>query len=295
MFRFAYRNFSDHESFVVNNAVTTGSRIGIRWYELRRSGGKLSVAQQSTFAPDGNSRWMGSIALDKKGDLALGYSVSSASVHPSIRFTGRLAGDPAGQMTIPEGTMAAGSGAHTDFSRWGDYSSMSLDPADGCTFWYTNEYVTTVAGRNWRTRIGSFQLPGCASTTPQPALLSQGRPALASSEGGSSYVAKNAFDGSTSTRWASVSHVDPQWLRVDLGASKAISRVALTWDASCATNYQLQVSADGATFTTVYSTTTGDGGVDDIALKATGRYVRMFGTKRCRDAGYSLQEMQVFG
>jgi hypothetical protein len=126
-------------------------------------------------------------------------------------------------------------------------------------------------------------------------LLSQGKPVKASSEGGSGYVATNAVDGSTATRWASVSHVDPQWIRVDLGSARSMSRVSLVWDVSCATAYRIETSNDDSTWTSVYSTTTGDGGTDDIAVNASARYVRMFGTVRCRDAGYSLQEFQVFG
>src|SRR5437016_3662819 len=142
----------------------------------------------------------------------------------------------------------------------------------------------------------------CAVGVTSPAahaadsLISQGRPALASSEGGASYVASNAFDGLTTTRWASVSNVDPQWLRVDLGAIASVSSVKLIWDLSCAPTYQIQVSNDGTTFATVFSTTTGAGSTETIPLAASGRYVRMFGTTRCRPtAGYSLQEMQVTG
>jgi glucose/arabinose dehydrogenase len=131
-----------------------------------------------------------------------------------------------------------------------------------------------------------------------PTLLSQNRPATASSEGGSGYVAKYAVDGSTSTRWASVRDADPQWIYVDLGATAQISEVKLIWDLSCATSYQVQASGDHASWTTIYSTTTGDGGTDDLAVSGSGRYVRVIGTKRCRATsgyGYSLQEFQVYG
>jgi hypothetical protein len=144
--------------------------------------------------------------------------------------------------------------------------------------------------------LQEFQVYGPGST-PTDSLLSQGRPSSASSDGGSGYVAANAFDGSTSTRWASISKVDPQWLRVDLGSTQTVTHVKLIWDLSCAPSYQVQVSADGSTFTTIFSTTTGDGGTDDLTgLSGSGRYVRMLGTTRCRTSyGYSLQEMQVFG
>jgi hypothetical protein len=164
MFRLAYRNVGGHESLVTNHAVTVGSSVGVRWYELRQVGnGNPSVFQQGTFAPDATFRWMGSIAMDRAGNIGLGYSASSTAIHPQIRVTGRRASDPAGQMTQAEGTIVAGGGSQNRLSRWGDYSSMQVDPADGCTFWYAQEYLATTGNRNWRTRIGSFTLPGCAA------------------------------------------------------------------------------------------------------------------------------------
>src|SRR5881392_1185205 len=126
MFRLAYRNFGDHESLVVNHAVTAGSVVGVRWYELHLSGGNPTVFQQSTYAPDSTYRWMGSIAMDKVGNMALGYSASSSAIRPQIRFTGRLAGDVPNTMTQGEGTIIAGAGSQTGFPRWGDYTSMSV-------------------------------------------------------------------------------------------------------------------------------------------------------------------------
>jgi hypothetical protein len=164
MFRLAYRNFGDHESLVVNDAVTAGSAVGVRWYELRLSGGNPTVYQQSTYAPDATYRWMGSAAMDKVGNMALGYSASSSSIHPQIRFTGRLAGDPLNSMTQGEGTIISGPGSQTTYSRWGDYTSMAVDPADGCTFWYTDEYIPANGNFNWKTRLAAFQMPGCSGT-----------------------------------------------------------------------------------------------------------------------------------
>jgi glucose/arabinose dehydrogenase/chitodextrinase len=131
-----------------------------------------------------------------------------------------------------------------------------------------------------------------------PTLLSQNKPVTASSDGGSGYVAKYAVDGSTSTRWASVKNVDPQWIYVDLGSTAQIGEVKLIWDLSCATSYQVQASNDHATWTNIFSTTSGDGGTDDLTVSGSGRYVRVNGTKRCRNTssyGYSLQEFQVYG
>ena len=168
MYRLQYRDFGGYETMVVNHTVAVGDfadHAGIRWYEFRRyGGGSWTIYQQGTYAPDSNHRWMGSMAMDGEGNIALGYSVSSTSVFPSIRYTGRMATDPLNQLPQGEGTIANGTGAQTYTSRWGDYTAMSIDPADDCTFWYTNEYYSTTNGSsNWQTRIGSFIL-----CSPQP-------------------------------------------------------------------------------------------------------------------------------
>jgi hypothetical protein len=166
MYRLAYRNFGTHESLVVTHSVTVSggkrsSTTGVRWYELRSPNGTPTVFQQGTYAPDSDSRWMGSIAMDKLGDMALGYSVSSGSTFPSIRYTGRLATDPLGTMEA-ETSIKAGAGSQTgSLHRWGDYSSMSVDPVDDCTFWYTTEYLQTTGSFNWSTQIASFKFTGC--------------------------------------------------------------------------------------------------------------------------------------
>jgi len=136
-----------------------GNQAGVRWYELRNSGGGWSVFQQGTYAPnDGVDRWMGSIAMNQNGDIGLGYSAVSSSLFPSIRYTGRLANDPLGQMTRAEGIIVSGSGSQLNASRWGDYSSIQVDPSNGETFWYTTEYVQTTGSFNWWTRIGAFDI-----------------------------------------------------------------------------------------------------------------------------------------
>src|SRR5258708_15217108 len=108
MYRLAYRNFGSHESLAVNHSVVAGSGGGVRWYEVQNPSGTPVVAQQSTFAPESNFRWMGSIAMDQSGDIALGYSVSSSSVDPSVRFTGRLVSDPASTMGTEVSAVAGG-------------------------------------------------------------------------------------------------------------------------------------------------------------------------------------------
>src|SRR6202023_1241955 len=166
MYRLAYRNFGTHESLVVNHSVTAGSGGGVRWYEIQNPSGTPTVAQQSTFAPDSNYRWMGSIAMDQSGDMAVGYSVSSGSLNPTIRYTGRVPTDPSGTMGA-EVNVVTGTGSQTTgLSRWGDYSAMQVDPVDDCTFWYTQEYIKTNGTFNWNTRIANFKFPTCGSTTP---------------------------------------------------------------------------------------------------------------------------------
>lgn len=168
MFRLQYRNFGTNESLVVTHTATGGSgQAAIRYYQLRRTlpGGTFAINEQATYAPDALHRWMGSAAMNYRGDLAVGYSVSSSSTYPSIRYAARLSTDPANGLYQGEATMITGTGSQTDSAaRWGDYSALTLDPTDDCTFWYTQEYVATTGARNWRTRIGSFSLPGCSAS-----------------------------------------------------------------------------------------------------------------------------------
>ena len=106
---------------------------------------------------------MGAAALDVQGNMAIGYSVASATTYPSIRYNGRLAGDPAGTVGV-EANIIVGAGSQTGTAnRWGDYSAMLVDPTDDCTFWYTQEYYQTTSGVGWQTRVGSFKFPGCVA------------------------------------------------------------------------------------------------------------------------------------
>ena len=171
MFRLAYRNFGDHEALVGNYTVSSGGVAGIRWFELRNvTAGPVTVFQQGTYQPDTTWRWMGSAAMDQQGNLAVGYSASSASIHPEIRYAGRLLTDPLNMLTQGETTLFAGAGSQTGtLNRWGDYSDLTIDPVDDCTFWYTQEYIPSNGSSNWRTRIGSFKFAGCGgSPTPTP-------------------------------------------------------------------------------------------------------------------------------
>lgn len=165
MYRLAYRNFGDHESLVVNHSVVAdpiNQNSGIRWYEIRNpNAASPTVAQQSTFAPDPSFRWMGSVAMDASGDLAVGYSVTSDTLLPSIAIAARQAFDPPGILQS-ETMIFAGTGVQTSqLTRWGDYSAMQVDPVDDCTFWYTTEYLKDSGLFNWNTRIANFKFPSC--------------------------------------------------------------------------------------------------------------------------------------
>ena len=198
MFRFAYRNFGDHESLTVNHTADTSpdpstgvGRNGVRWYELRNLSTSPVVYQQGTFAPlqDPTNplwRWMGSAAIDHSGDLAIGYSASGPNYFPSLHYAGRLPTDPLNDLTQGEAVMFAGLGieANTGLypfrNRWGDYSAITVDPTDDCTFWYTNEYLapnlpTDILPVDWHTRIGSFKFPQCVSPASVPVISAVSR------------------------------------------------------------------------------------------------------------------------
>jgi len=176
-----YRRLGGQESLWLAHTVGNGSGIAsVRWYQLNVSGGTVVTSgpvQQGTFNPDATHRFMPSLAVDGTGNMAIGYSVSTSTTYPSIRYAGRLVTDPLNTLGQGETTMWTGTGAQTNTcggspcERWGDYTAMTIDPVDDCTFWYTNEYYDTDGG-NWQTRIGSFKYASCTGSpppTPTPA------------------------------------------------------------------------------------------------------------------------------
>jgi hypothetical protein len=166
MFRFPYRNFGSYEVLV--GVFVVGGGLGeegaaLRWFELRNSGSGWTLFQEGTFDPgDGHDRVNPSIAMDQAGNIAMGYTVSSSGMRPAIRYTSRLASDPLGTMQA-EAVLINGAGSQTGSNRWGDYSAIAVDPANDCSFWYTNEYYPANAGSTWKTRVGVFTMPGCES------------------------------------------------------------------------------------------------------------------------------------
>ncbi len=155
-----YRNFGTYETMVLCHTVKVDASglAGIRWYELRRTTGDWSVRQQGTYAPDSDSRWMGSIMLNGSDKIALGYSISSSTLNPSIRYCGQSPSEytnATGILDIPEDTIFNSSNSQNGINRWGDYALMSVDPADDETFWFTTQYPGPGGSR--KTRIASFQ------------------------------------------------------------------------------------------------------------------------------------------
>lgn len=171
-----YRNFGDHEVLVGNHVTrleddTTDNIAGVRWFELRRTGGignPWELYQEGTYAPADSggqiSRWMAAIGMDESGNMAMGYSVArDPGVFPGLRYVGREATDPLGVMTTPETTLVDGGSSQGGVDRWGDYFGMGVDPSDGCTFWFTGMYMPS--GGNWRTRFASFRFDTCGIPT----------------------------------------------------------------------------------------------------------------------------------
>jgi len=166
MFRLAYRNSGTHEALVVNHAAKTSKAAsGVRWYEIRSPNATPVVFQHGTLTSGSTSLWMGAMGMDKVGNIALGFSESSSTIHPSIAFTGRVPSDPAGTMegiaTIFTGKGSQTGGMANGSNRWGDYSGLAIDPSNDCTFWYVNQYIPSNGSFNFHTRIASFKFPTC--------------------------------------------------------------------------------------------------------------------------------------
>ena len=215
MYRLAYRNFGDHASIVANHTVLTPSgTTGVRWYEVRNPGPAPTLFQQGTFAPDTDNRWMGSIAMDKSGNIGVGYSVASDLTYPSIRVTGWQVGDLLGELQS-ETLAVVGSGSQTGYARWGDYSAMRIDPSNDCSFWYTQEYQASTESANWSTRIISFEFPSCGQSltpttttigsSPNPSTVGQVVTFTATVSPVAATGTMQFFDGATSLGTATVS------------------------------------------------------------------------------------------
>ena len=266
MYRLAWRRFPDgHEALVVTHSVTAG----IRWYEFRNPNGTPTLFQQGTFAPDANTRWMGSIAMDQAGDIALGYSESSGSMHPSIFITGRVPSDAAGSMQS-EMAIVNGTGSQTGgLNRWGDYSQMTVDPVDDCTFWYTTEYLKTNGSFNWNTRIANFKFPTCGSSggtvTLSPSSLNFGNQTVNTTSSpqpitltNNQAVSLNITNIATTAQFAVASHT--------CGTLPAV----IAAGGGCTINVTFTPSGTGTQNGTLTVTDNGPGGQQTASLSGTG-------------------------
>lgn len=255
MFRLAYRNFGSHESLVVNHSVVAGSGGGIRWYEVQNPGGTPTVAQQSTFAPDSNFRWMGSIAMDQAGDMAVGYSVSSSSVSPSIRFTGRTPSDPTSTMEAETSIISGGGSQNGGLSRWGDYSTMHIDPSDDCTFWFTTEYMKTTGSFNWNTRIANFKFPNCGGTPDFSLSASPSSVSVTQGSSGTSTITVNPTGGFSGSVTLSASGL-PSGVTASFGTNPTTTTSSVTFTASStATTGTATVTITGTSGSLSHTTT----------------------------------------
>jgi len=236
MDRLVYRNFGTHESLLVTKSVTAGAGSGIAWWELRLPSGTPTIYQQGIYAPaDNNWRWMPSAAMDQAGDIALGYSISSDGSgvsHPSIAWTGRLAGDPLGSMgTQAEVVTNAGAASETGATRWGDYTSMTVDPADDCTFWYTNETYPTATA--WSTKVTTTKFPGCGAN--DFSLGSQPSVSVAQGASGGAAITTGVTAGSAETVDLNVSGL-PTGATASFGPSSVTAGVGSTLTVNAGAN-----------------------------------------------------------
>jgi hypothetical protein len=164
MYRLAWRNVNNTEHLVANQTVILSDSpvlAGVVWFDIVNPASNPALLQQGAVSDPAISYWIGSLAQDKDGDIALGFNASSPSLDPSVEIAGRLVSDPLGTMSEPE-FLVKGGGAQTNTSKWGSHADMSLDPSDDCVFWFTGEYVkATKKGFDWSTRIGSFRFNAC--------------------------------------------------------------------------------------------------------------------------------------
>jgi hypothetical protein len=259
----------------VNHSVTVGTSVGVRWYEIRSPGTTPTVFQQGTFAPDATFRWMGSAAMDHVGNMAVGYSVSSTAINPGIRFTGRAPSDPLGTLGT-ELTIQDGTGSQlANLNRWGDYSSISVDPVDDCTLWYTTEYLKANGTFNWSTRIANFKFAGC-TLAPDFALTATPASQSVVAGNGTSYTATVTPSGGYSgTVTFSVSGLPAgatgTFTPASVTASGSSTLAVATTTAVAAGTYPLTITgSDGTlTHTASVSLVVNAAVVGDFAISAT--------------------------
>lgn len=268
MYRLVYRNFGDHTTLLASHAVQTANSGGARWYEIHNPETTPTVFQSGTFAPDSQYRWMPAIAMDQNQNIAVGFSRSGsgAGQYPSLVYAGRVPTDPAGTLES-EVVMKAGAGSQiSQYARWGDYSSLTVDPTDDCTFWFSEEYEKTDGGFNWSTAIGTFHFPGCAGAAVPDFSLTALPNTATLSQGGTSgpttitVVPANGFVGSVSLSASGL----PSGVTAAFGTNPASSTSTLTFSANATavtgtSTVTVTGTSGGLTSTTTVSLTTTPG------------------------------------
>jgi uncharacterized membrane protein len=252
MWRLVYRNFGDHTTLLVTHSIVAGSSGGVRWYEIHNPETSPTVFQSGTFAPDSQYRWMPAIAMDGSQDIAVGYSVSGsgAGQYPSLAYAGRESTDPAGTLES-EVVMKAGAGSQqSGYGRWGDYSSLTVDPTDDCTFWFSEEYEKATGGFNWSTAIGSFKFPGCAGTANFSLSASPSSLTVGQGSSGASTVTLTPSNGFTGSAILSASSLPK-------GVTASFSPTSISSTASSTVTLPVTTSATAGNYSV---TITGTGG-----------------------------------
>ena len=197
MYRLVYRNFSDHSTLLASHSIVAGTSGGVRWYEIHNPETSPTIFQSGTFAPDTQYRWIPAIAMDQNQNIAIGYSRSgsAAGQYPSLVYAGRVPSDPLGTLEA-EVVLKAGLGSQTGGGdRWGDYSSLTIDPTDDCTFWFTQEYQKVNGGFDWSTAIGTFSFPGCAGSPDFNLNANPNALTIAQGSNGTSTITVNPLNG----------------------------------------------------------------------------------------------------
>jgi hypothetical protein len=289
MYRLAYRNQGGTEILLANHSVATtavgSNTVGVRWYEIHNPNGTPTVYQQSTWAPDEKYRWMGSIAMDKVGNIALGYSRSSSTTgdNPSIYYTGHQPSVDGKGVMEGENNIITGTGSQqVNLDRWGDYSSMSVDPVDDCTFWYTTEYLKSNGTFNWSTRVASFSFPSCTDATSTKDFSLSASPSsqtVAQGTTGSFSVSVSPLNGFSSDVTLSVTGcpTSPSGActfstsDVVSGGNGSQTLNVATDSTTTATTYNLTISATGGgvTHTTSVSLTVNAPAAADFSISAS--------------------------
>ncbi len=277
MYRVVYRNFGDHTTLLVSHSIVAGSSGGVRWYEIHNPETTPTVFQSGTFAPDSQYRWMPAIAMDSNQDIAVGFSRSGSASgqYPSLVYAGRVPSDTPGTLET-EVVLKAGAGSQTGGGdRWGDYSSMTIDPTDDCTFWFTEEYQAVNGGFDWHTAIGTFSFPGCAGGTPDFS-LSASPSTLTVSQGSTgtstiTIVPVNGFSGNVTLSASGL----PSGVSAGFSPNPATSNSTLTLTASAgAATGTSTVTVKGVSSSLTHTTTlsltvTSGGGGPTVTVSPT--------------------------